>query len=35
MFELISYLIDIYDEGHTMTYYQLVEKAEEWVEENN
>lgn len=35
VFELISYLIDIYDEDYTLTYDQLVEKAEEWLEENN
>lgn len=32
---LISYLIDLVDEDYTLTYYQLVEKAEEWLEENN
>lgn len=32
---LISYLIDIYDEDYTLTYGQLVELAEEWVEKNN
>lgn len=34
VFELISYLIDLYDEDYTMTYGQLVEKAEEWLENN-
>lgn len=34
VFELISYLIDLYDECYTLTYYQLVEKAEEWLENN-
>ena len=32
---LISYLIDLYDEDYTLTYDQLVELAEEWVEKNN
>lgn len=32
---LISYLIDLYDEDYTLTYGQLVELAEEWVEKNN
>lgn len=32
---LISYLIDLYDEYYTLTYGQLVELAEEWVEKNN
>lgn len=32
---LISYLVDLYDEDHTLTYGQLVELAEEWVEKNN
>lgn len=32
---LISYLIDCYDEDYTLTYDQLVEKAEEWIAENN
>lgn len=32
---LISYLIDIYDEDYTLTYNQLVELAEEWVDKNN
>lgn len=32
---LISYLIDLVDEDYTLTYDQLVELAEEWVEENN
>ena len=31
---LISYLVDLYDEGYTLTYDQLVEKAEEWLENN-
>lgn len=31
---LISYLIDLYDEGYTLTHDQLVEKAEEWLENN-
>lgn len=31
---LISYLIDLYDEDYTLTHDQLVEKAEEWVENN-
>lgn len=31
---LISYLVDLYDEDYTMTYDQLVEKAEEWLENN-
>lgn len=34
VFELISYLIDLYDEDYTLTYDQLVELAEEWVENN-
>lgn len=34
VFELISYLIDLYDEDYTLTYDQLVEKAEEWLENN-
>lgn len=32
---LISYLIDLVDEDYTLTYDQLVELAEEWVEKNN
>lgn len=32
---LISYLIDLVDDDYTMTYDQLVEKAEEWVDKNN
>ena len=32
---LISYLIDLVDEDYTLTYDQLVEKAEEWISENN
>lgn len=35
MWPLISYLIDLYDEVYTLTYNQLVELAEEWVEKNN
>ena len=35
VFELISYLIDLYEEDYTLTYDQLVEKAEEWISENN
>lgn len=31
----VEYLIDLYDEDYTLTYDQLVEKAEEWLEENN
>jgi hypothetical protein len=31
---MISYLIDLYDEDYTLTYDQLVEKAEEWLENN-
>lgn len=31
---LISYLIDLYDEDYTLTYGQLVELAEEWLENN-
>ena len=31
---LISYLIDLYDEDYTLTYDQLVGKAEEWLENN-
>ena len=34
VFELISYLIDFYDEDYTLTYDQLVGKAEEWLENN-
>lgn len=34
MLELISYLVDCRDEGYTLTYDQLVEKAEEWLENN-
>ena len=34
VFELISYLLDLYDEDYTLTYDQLVEKAEEWLENN-
>ena len=34
VFKLISYLIDLYDEDYTLTYDQLVEKAEEWLENN-
>lgn len=32
---LISYLVDRVEEDYTLTYDQLVEKAEEWVEKNN
>ena len=32
--ELISYLVDCRDEDYTLTYDQLVEKAEEWLENN-
>ena len=32
---LISYLIDLVDEDYMLTYDQLVELAEEWVEKNN
>lgn len=35
VWSLISYLVDCRDEDYTMTYYQLVEKAEEWASENN
>lgn len=35
VFELINYLVDCRDEDYTLTYDQLVEKAEEWVSENN
>lgn len=35
VFELISYLVDCRDEDYTLTYDQLVEKAEEWISENN
>jgi hypothetical protein len=31
---LISYLIDMIDEGYTLTYDQLVEIGAEWLEEN-
>nr|DAK46973.1 MAG TPA: hypothetical protein [Caudoviricetes sp.] len=31
---LISYLIDLVDEDYTLTYNHLVEKAEEWLENN-
>ena len=31
---LISYLIDLVDENYTLTYDQLVGKAEEWLENN-
>lgn len=34
VFELIGYLVDCRDEGYTLTYDQLVEKAEEWLENN-
>lgn len=32
---LISYLTDLVEEDYTLTYDQLVELAEEWVEKNN
>lgn len=35
VFELISYLVDCHDVDYTLTYDQLVEKAEEWISENN
>ena len=35
VFELINYLVDCRDEDYTLTYDQLVEKAEEWISENN
>lgn len=35
MWALISYLIDRVEEDYTLTYDQLVEKAEEWISENN
>ena len=34
VFELISYLVDRVEEDYTLTYDQLVEKAEEWLENN-
>lgn len=34
VWSMISYLIDLYDEDYTLTYDQLVEKAEEWLENN-
>lgn len=34
VFELISYLVDCRDEDYTLTYDQLVEKAEAWLENN-
>ena len=34
VFKLISYLVDCRDEDYTLTYDQLVEKAEEWLENN-
>lgn len=34
MWALISYLIDRVEEDYTLTYDQLVEKAEEWLENN-
>lgn len=34
VWDLISYLVDLYDEDYTLTYDQLVEKAEEWLENN-
>lgn len=35
VWSLISYLVDCRDEDYTLTYDQLVEKAEEWISENN
>lgn len=35
VWSIISYLIDLVDEDYTLTYSQLVELAEEWVEKNN
>ena len=35
VWSIISYLIDLVDEDYTLTYDQLVELAEEWVEKNN
>lgn len=35
VFELISYLVDLVDEDYTLTYAQLVELGEGWLEENN
>lgn len=32
VWSLISYLSDLYDEDYTLTHDQLVEKAEEWLE---
>ena len=34
MFELISYLIDLYEEDYMLTYDHLVEKVEEWLNNN-
>lgn len=34
VWSLISYLIDLVDEDYTLTHDQLVEKAEEWLENN-
>ena len=34
VWSLISYLVDCRDEDYTLTYDQLVEKAEEWLENN-
>lgn len=34
VWSIISYLVDLYDEDYTLTYDQLVEKAEEWLENN-
>lgn len=34
VWSLISYLIDLVDEDYTLTYGQLVEKAEGWLENN-
>jgi hypothetical protein len=35
VWSIISYLIDLVDEDYTLTYDQLVDLAEEWVEKNN
>lgn len=34
VWSLISYLVDMVEEDYTLTYDQLVEKAEEWLENN-
>lgn len=34
VWSIISYLADLVDEDYTLTYDQLVEKAEEWLENN-